>query len=73
LVLADNQATAASALALAGAALTIPLQQDLSEVINDALSHLLQPENLSNMQQAAANMVDGQGCQRVLEEVMHVE
>jgi len=73
LVLADNQATAATALAQAGAALTIPLQQDLSEAINNALSHILQPENLSNMQLAAASMVDGQGCQRVLDEVMHVE
>lgn len=73
LVLADNQATAAVALAQAGAALTIPLQQDLSEAINSALSHLLQPENLIQMQQAAAHMVDGQGCQRVLDEVMHAE
>jgi len=73
LVLADNQATAAVALAQAGAALTIPLQPDLSQALHNALQHLLQPDNLSNMQQAAADMVDGQGCQRVLEEVMHVE
>ena len=72
LVMANNQATAALALAQAGAAMTIPLQQDLSEAITKALSYVLQAGNLAHMQQAAAQMVDGQGCARVMKEVMHV-
>jgi UDP-2,4-diacetamido-2,4,6-trideoxy-beta-L-altropyranose hydrolase len=73
LVLADNQVTAAVALSQAGAAMTIPLQNDLKEAIQNALSHLLADDNLTQMQLAAAVMVDGRGTQRVLNEVMHVE
>jgi UDP-2,4-diacetamido-2,4,6-trideoxy-beta-L-altropyranose hydrolase len=73
LVLADNQATAAQALALAGAALTIPWQADLSAALHLALAEVLQPERLQHMQSAAAQLVDGLGCQRVLQEAMHVD
>ena len=73
LVLADNQATAAQALALAGAALTIPCQPDLSDALHLALAEVLQPDRLQLMQTAAAQLVDGMGCQRVLQEAMHVE
>ncbi len=73
LVLADNQATAAHALALAGAALTIPWQADLSAALHLALAEVLQPERLQHMQTAAAQLVDGMGCQRVLQEALHVD
>jgi UDP-2,4-diacetamido-2,4,6-trideoxy-beta-L-altropyranose hydrolase len=73
LVLADNQAIAAHALAQAGAALTIPWQTDLSAALHLALAEVLQPERLQHMQNAAAQLVDGLGCQRVLQEAMHVD
>jgi UDP-2,4-diacetamido-2,4,6-trideoxy-beta-L-altropyranose hydrolase len=73
LVLADNQATAAQALAQAGAALTIPWQADLSDALHLALAEVLQPARLQHMQTAAAQLVDGLGCQRVLQEAMHVD
>jgi len=73
LVLADNQATAAHALAQAGAALTLPWQTDLSAALHLALAEVLQPERLQHMQTAAAQLVDGLGCQRVLQEAMHVD
>ena len=73
LVLADNQATTALALVQAGAALTIPLQVDMSEAIQHAITLVLQAGKLTDMQQAAAQLVDGQGCARVIKEVLHVE
>jgi UDP-2,4-diacetamido-2,4,6-trideoxy-beta-L-altropyranose hydrolase len=71
-VLADNQFTAASALDMAGAAITIAAADDLREPVSQALKHLMTPKHLTDMQTAAASMVDGKGCQRVLNEVMHV-
>jgi spore coat polysaccharide biosynthesis predicted glycosyltransferase SpsG len=72
LVLADNQSTAANALDLAGAAITISLEEDLKDPVSQALKHLMKPNHLMDMQTAASNMVDGKGCQRVVNEVMHV-
>ncbi len=71
-VLADNQFTAASALDMAGAAITIAAAADLREPVSQALKHLMTPKHLTDMQTAAASMVDGKGCQRVVNEVMHV-
>lgn len=72
LVLADNQSTAANALDLAGAAITISLEEDLKDPVSQALKHLMKPNHLMDMQTAASKMVDGKGCQRVVNEVMHV-
>ena len=72
LVLADNQSTSANALDLAGAAITISLEEDLKDPVSQALKHLMKPNHLMDMQTAASNMVDGKGCQRVVNEVMHV-
>ena len=72
MVLADNQSTAANALDLAGAAITISLEEDLKDPVSQALKHLMKPNHLMDMQTAASNMVDGKGCQRVVNEVMHV-
>jgi spore coat polysaccharide biosynthesis predicted glycosyltransferase SpsG len=73
LILADNQTTAAMALESLGAAITIPLNNDLSSSIQAALFQLLQPQFLQTMQLASSQIVDGLGSQRVLYEVMNVE
>ena len=56
-----------------GAAITIPLNNDLSSSIQAALFQLLQPQFLQTMQLASSQLVDGLGSQRVLNEVMNVE
>ena len=73
LILADNQTTAAMALESLGAAITIPLNNDLSSSIQAALMQLLQPQFLQTMQLASSQLVDGLGSQRVVNEVMNVE
>jgi len=44
----------------------------LKDPVSQALKHLMKPNHLMDMQIAASNMVDGKGCQRVVNEVMHV-
>ena len=73
LILADNQITSALALESLGAAITIPLNNDLNISIQAALDQLLQPHFLQKMQLASSKLVDGLGSQRVLNEVMNVE
>ena len=66
-VLADNQKLIAEALSQTGSAVALPLasiEQDLPEVITRLHK---QPGTLKTMSQAAAEVTDGQGVQKVME------
>ena len=72
MVLANNQRTAAESLSQQGAAITVNTQADLTQALPQALKPLWETDRLQQMQLACAQVVDGLGVQRVLNEVMHV-
>jgi UDP-2,4-diacetamido-2,4,6-trideoxy-beta-L-altropyranose hydrolase len=66
-VLADNQRPGAAALERAGAAFVIKAPDEIGDSLPEYLARLAMPDNLLQMQAAAARITDGQGVGRVIE------
>ena len=69
-VLADNQRFVAQSLGAAGATEVIGSIELLDDELAPSVQRLLDPSHYLNMSQAAAAIVDGQGANRVLQELM---
>ena len=65
LTIADNQRPIAAQLQSAGAALALEASQIHSPAFQTALAHLMQPENQHRLSQAAAQLCDAHGAERV--------
>ena len=65
-VLADNQAPGAAALAASGAAVLLGTAAEVSDTLAPALNRLMHPPELATMSEAAAHITDGAGVGRVL-------
>jgi len=73
LVLADNQASGARALAAQGAALMLGGPDDLAQTLRPALQSLAEPARLQGMSRAAAALCDGLGAARVVQALLDAE
>lgn len=69
-VLAQNQKLAAKALSDCGAALLLGEKENFQNDFDKVFSDLLKPNQLSQMSQSAAHLVDGRGTQRVIEKIL---
>ena len=65
LVLADNQAEGAAALAAAGAALLVGTPQDLPSALPRVMQQAARPSTLEALSRRASNLCDGLGASRV--------
>jgi len=73
LALADNQQAGAAALEAAGAALSLGRVDSLERSLPAALEHVKDPLQLSRMSQAARNVTDGQGTNRVIDAMVAID
>lgn len=69
LTIADNQRPIAAQLQRAGAALALEASQIHSPAFQAALAHLMQPENQHRLSQAAAQLCDAHGAERVAQHI----
>lgn len=69
LTIADNQRSIATQLQRAGAALALEASQIHSPAFQATLTHLMQPENQHRLSQAAAQLCDAHGAERVAQHI----
>jgi len=69
LTIADNQRSIAAQLQRAGAALALEASQIHSPAFQATLTHLMQPENQHRLSQAAAQLCDAHGAERVAQHI----
>lgn len=69
ITIADNQRPIAAQLQRAGAALALEASQIHSPAFQAALAHLMQPENQHRLSQAAAQLCDAHGAERVAQHI----
>lgn len=69
LTIADNQRSIAAQLQRAGAALALEASQIHSPAFQATLAHLMQPENQHRLSQAAAQLCDAHGAERVAQHI----
>ena len=72
LTIADNQRPIAAQLQSAGAALALEASQIHSPAFQAALAHLMQPENQHRLSQAAAQLCDAHGAERVAQHLAQI-
>ena len=69
LTIADNQRPIAAQLQSAGAAIALEASQIPSPAFQTAIAHLMQPENQQRISQAAAQLCDAHGAERVAQHI----
>ena len=69
LTIADNQRPIAAQLQSAGAAIALEASQIPSPAFQTAIAHLMQPENQQRIRQAAAQLCDAHGAERVAQHI----
>ena len=72
LTIADNQRPIAAQLQSAGAALALEANQIPRPTFQAALAHLMQPENQHRISQAAAQLCDARGAERVAQHLAQI-
>ena len=69
ITIADNQRPIAAQLQSAGAAIALEASQIPSPAFQTAIAHLMQPENQQRISQAAAQLCDAHGAERVAQHI----
>ena len=69
ITIADNQRPIADQLQSAGAAIALEASQIPSPAFQTAIAHLMQPENQQRISQAAAQLCDAHGAERVAQHI----
>ena len=69
ITIADNQRPIAAQLQSAGAAIALEASQIPSPAFQTAIAHLMQPENQHRLSQAAAQLCDAHGAERVAQHI----